>query len=174
MCRVATTGSWDKGIDYLATYELLLRNIKKLHPPSKCYLIVALIQLRNGARISEAVRSFKRWLLTGNQELHIDVSKKKKPEARLIIIPSEILEYRSECLELSTLGDRELRDRVRWALRYYLRLNTHSLRYAYITYLLREGVNPAIVSKVIRHSRIDTLIRYIQVKESERVLREIY
>jgi integrase len=167
-------GSWDKGVDYLTTYELILRQIRRLNPPAKCYMIIALIQLRNGARISEAVRSFKKWLLTGNQEFHIDVSKKKKPEARLIIIPGEIMEYRSECFDLLALGDRDLRERVRWALRYYLKLNTHSLRYAYITYLLREGVNPAIISKLIRHSRIDTLLRYVQVKESERILREIY
>jgi hypothetical protein len=34
-------------------------------------------------------------------------------------------------------------------------------------------VNPAIVSKVIRHSRLDTLLKYVQEKEAERVLREI-
>jgi integrase len=166
--------SWDKGVDYIATYELILRNIKRLQYPSKCYFIISLIQLRNGSRVSEAIRAFKRWLITGNQEIYVEVSKKKNPEARLMIIPSEIMDYRRECLELSTIGDRALRERVRWALYYYLKLNTHSLRYSYITFLLKEGVNPALVSKLIRHSRIDTLLRYIQLKESDRVLREIY
>jgi len=166
--------SWDKGVDYIATYELILRNIKRLQYPSRCYLVIALIQLRNGSRISEAVRAFKRWLLTGNQEIYVEVSKKKHPEARLMIIPRDIMEYRNECLELSALEDKVLRERVRWALYYYLKLNTHSLRYSYITFLLKEGVNPALVSKLIRHSRIDTLLRYIQLKESDRVLREIY
>jgi site-specific recombinase XerD len=165
---------WDKGVDYLTTYELLLRHIRRLKSPAKCYLMIALIQLRNGSRISEAVRCFKQWLLSGKHELHVEVSKKRKPEARLMIIPPEIHDIRNECLDLSTLDNKILRERVRWALYYYLRLNTHSLRYSYITYLLREGVNPAIVSKLIRHSRIDTLLHYVQTKASEDVLREYY
>jgi len=167
-------GSWDKNLDYITTYELILRKIKALQPPSRCYMIVALIQLRNGSRISESVRAFKTWLMTGYQELHVAVSKKKKPDSRLMIIPKEVEEYRRECLEQSTIDDKTLRERVRWALYYYLKINTHSLRYAYITFLLKEGVNPALVSKLIRHSRLDTLLHYIQLKESDRILREVY
>jgi site-specific recombinase XerD len=54
-----------------------------------------------------------------------------------------------------------------------LNINTHSLRYAYITYLLRQNVNPAIVSKIIKHSRLDTLLHYVQEKVGESVLREM-
>ena len=167
-------GSWDKGVDYLYTYNLLLRLIERTQGKTKCYLAVALIQLRNGSRVSEAVRAFKRWLVSGYQELHVEVSKKKHPEARLMIIPNNLSDLRLTCLDLSNVEDSKLKKRVQNTLYRYARINTHSLRYAYINYLLRSGVNPAIISKLIRHSKIDTLLKYVQEKASETVLREYY
>jgi site-specific recombinase XerD len=132
-----------------------------------------LIQLRNGARISEAIRGFKEWVRSNKNEIYVRVSKKKKMEERLIVIPEEIDEYRLRCVDLIDTPDLYLRDRVRWALWYYFKINTHSLRYAFITYLLRSGVNPAIVSKLIRHSRLDTLMHYVQIKEADGILRKM-
>jgi integrase len=140
---------------------------------TRCYLIIALIQLRNGARISESIRAFKEWVKTGKNEIYVRVSKKKRVEDRLMIIPSEVEQYRLNCVDLIDTPDIYLRNRVRWSLWYYFKINTHSLRYAFITYLLKIGVNPAIVSKLIRHSRLDTLMHYIQVKESDNVLRKM-
>ncbi len=50
---------WDKGVDFEYMYSLLLRNVSSRSRPlkSRCYDSVLLIQLRNGARISEAVRA---------------------------------------------------------------------------------------------------------------------
>jgi len=76
-------------------------------------LIIALIQLRNGARISEAIRAFKEWLRTGKSELYVRVSKKKRSEDRLMIIPAEVEQYRLQCVELVDVDDRKLRERVR-------------------------------------------------------------
>jgi integrase len=165
---------WDKGVDYEFMYSRLLRKIASVkNNATKCYFAIALIQLRNGSRISEAIRAFKDWIKTNNTELYIRVSKKKKIEDRLMIIPSEVQQYRLLCVDLLDVSDKVLRDRVRATLYYYLKLNTHSLRYAFITYLLKNNVNPAIVSKIIKHSRLDTLLHYVQVKESEKVLREL-
>jgi len=165
---------WDKGLDYESTYVRLLRKINSVKSDStRCYLIIALIQLRNGARISEAIRAFKDWLKTGKSELYVKVSKKKRFEDRLIIIPDEIEQYRLSCIDLVELDDKTLRERVRSTLYYYFKINTHSLRYSFITYLLKSGVNPALVSKIIRHSRLDTLMHYVQVKESDNILRKM-
>ena len=174
MSRGDKMSKWDKGLDYETTYTRLIRKINSVkRDTTRCYLMIALIQLRNGSRISEAVRAFKEWIKTSKTELQIRVSKKKRAEDRLIIIPHEALEYRLRCVDLIDTPDIYLRNRVRWTLYYYFKINTHSLRYSFITYLLKSGVNPAIVSKVIRHSRLDTLMSYVQVKESDRVLREI-
>ena len=165
---------WDKGLDYESTYTRLLRKINTIkNNKTRCYFIIALIQLRNGSRISEAIRSFKEWVRSNKNELYIRVSKKRKTEERLMIIPSEAEPYRLQCIDLLDLNDNVLRDRVRAILYYYFKINTHSLRYAFISYLLRSGVNPALVSKLIRHSRLDTLLHYVQAKESDNILRKM-
>ena len=166
--------SWDKGVDFETAYNMLLRKINSARSSkTRCYLAIALIQLRNGSRISEAVRAFKDWVKTSKTELYVPVSKKKKLEERLMIIPSEITNYRLYCVDLLDVNDKVLRSRVLATLYYYFKINTHSLRYAFITYLLRNNVNPAIVSKIVKHSKLETLLSYVQVKESERVLREL-
>jgi site-specific recombinase XerD len=165
---------WDKGVDYELAYSRILRKIDSVkRETTRCYLIIALIQLRNGSRISEAIRAFKEWVKSNRTELYVRVSKKKREETRLMIIPSEVAHYRLQCVDLIGVSDKALRNRVLATLHYYFKWNTHSLRYAFITYLLRNNVNPAIVSKLIRHSRLETLMHYVQVKEAESVLRKI-
>ena len=165
---------WDKGLDYETTYTRLIRKINSVkRDTTRCYLIIALIQLRNGARISEAIRAFKEWIKSNKTELYVRVSKKKRDELRLMVIPEEVLQYRLQCVDLLSLNDKVLRERVRATLHYYFKINTHSLRYAFITYLLKSGVNPALVGKVIRHSRLDTLMHYVQVKEADSLLRKM-
>jgi len=90
-----------------------------------------------------------------------------------MIIPAEVEQYRLQCVELVDVDDRKLRERVRSTLYYYFKINTHSLRYSFITYLLKSGISPALVSKMIRHSRLDTLMHYVQVKESDNILRKM-
>ena len=51
--------------------------------------------------------------------------------------------------------------------------NTHSLRYAFITYLLRQGVSPSIIAKITKHSRLDYILTYTQEKTAEEVLRKL-
>jgi integrase len=165
---------WDKGVDYELAYSKLLRKIEAVkNNNTRCYLLIALIQLRNGSRISEAVRAFKEWVMTSKTELYVRVSKKKKEETRLMIIPQEITHYRLYCVDLLDVEDKALRNRVLATLHYYFNWNTHSLRYAFITFLLKNNVNVAIVSKIIKHSKLDTLLAYVQTKESERVLKNI-
>jgi integrase len=168
------SSKWDKGVDYESAYTRLLRKIDTVKDNNtKCYLMIALTQLRNGSRISEAIRAFKEWVKTSKSEVYVRVSKKKRPDERLMIIPSEIAHLRLYCVDLLDIDDSVLRDRVRATLYYYFKINTHSLRYAFITYLLKSNVNPAIVSKIIKHSKLDTLLSYVQVKEAEKALREI-
>jgi len=169
-------GKWDKEIDYETFYGILLRRLKKKkEKKTLCYDSILLIQLRNGCRISEAVRSFKQYLASGALEIKTRVSKKKKNEERLIIIPLELEENKVKkiCGELLEVDDKTLTNRVKvYILREY-RINTHSLRYAFITYLLRNGVNPAIVSKIIKHSKLDQLLTYVQEKTGEELLRKL-
>ncbi|MCS7109171.1 MAG: hypothetical protein NZ911_07260, partial [Sulfolobales archaeon] len=70
---------WDKGVDYTTLYNLIMKhkeNSKELR--EKCYDSILLIQLRNGSRISEAVRAYVEFLKSRKHEVEITVSKKKR------------------------------------------------------------------------------------------------
>lgn len=169
---------WDKGVDYETMYELILKRMSrnfKMGRTSCCYDAILLLQLRNGLRVSEAVRGFKEYLLTGATEISVPVSKKKRLEKRLVIVPSEItmLPIKKTCVYLLEEADENIVNRVKvYCIRTY-RINTHSLRYSYITYLLKQGVNPAIVSKITKHSRLDYILTYTQQKIGEEILRRM-
>jgi site-specific recombinase XerD len=166
--------TWDKGIDFENTYNKLLRHMNKAKPPAKCYDAILLIQLRNGSRVSEAVRAFKQFLETKSMELDVLVSKKKaRQEKRLMVIPQELLSIVSPCFDLRNVEDRILINRVKNYCLATFGFNTHSLRYAFITYLLRQGVNPSIVAKITRHSRLEYIQRYTQEKLADEILRNV-
>ncbi|MEM4675473.1 MAG: tyrosine-type recombinase/integrase [Nitrososphaerota archaeon] len=162
---------WDKGIDFIVVYERLARLVKReRRAHNRAYAFILLIQLRNGSRVSEAVRAFREFMLTGRTEVYVPLSKKKRPTLRLMVIP-EIDFNRKECADLLDVSERLLIKRVKMYALNRLKVNTHSLRYAFITYLLREGVNPSIVAKITGHAHLDSILRYTQEKEAERILR---
>ena len=164
--------TWDKGLDFEATYSRILRHMKRAKPPAKCYDGILLIQLRNGSRISEAVRAFKAFLNTKSVEVEVQVSKvSKRREARLMVIPRELLSIASSCRDLKDVEEKVLVNRVKNYCVDTYGFNTHSLRYAFITFLLRQGVSPAIIAKITRHSRLDFILTYTQEKAAEEILR---
>ncbi|MEM4454829.1 MAG: tyrosine-type recombinase/integrase [Thermofilaceae archaeon] len=164
---------WDKGVDFEVAYERLLRLVKRERRPKlKAYAFILLTQLRNGSRVSEAVRAFKEYVLTGRREVEVPLSKKKKAEKRLMVIPDAELD-RSSVVDLLDVSDKLLTWRVKKYAEKRLGINTHSLRYAFITYLLRQGVNPAVVAKITGHSKLDFILHYTQAKEAERLLRDL-
>ena len=123
-----------------------------------------MIQLRNGARASEALRAYDIWRQTGEAVLNVPVSKKKKEELRLMVIPEEVRGLR-ECVDVEVSYNT-----YRTLIYKKLGINTHSLRYSFITHLLKMGVNPAIVAKITKHSRLDFILTYTQEKVAEDIL----
>lgn len=164
---------WDRNVDFSSMYSLLVRALRRNSEPRVCYDSILLIQLRNGLRISEAVSAFRSYLLTKKTELEVRVAKKKHPETRLVVIPQELELIRDKCLELLSVDDKKLIARVKmYCLRAY-KINTHSLRYAFITYLLKQNVSPSIIAKITRHSKLDFILHYTQSKLAEDVLRAL-
>ena len=53
-----------------------------------------------------------------------------------------------------------------------LGINTHSLRYARITHMLRN-ISPSIVAKITGHKKLDYILTYTQIKTAEEALRNI-
>lgn len=161
-------GSWDRGVEYEFVLNKLVRLINsEKSDKNKCYASILLIQLVNGARISESIRGYKEYLKTGKTELRVRVSKKKQEDLRLMVIPNNIV----KCYEFVDIDDKLLRDRVIYYCRKKLRVNTHSLRYAFITHLLKYNVSPSIIAKITRHSKLDFILHYTQQKTAEELLR---
>jgi site-specific recombinase XerD len=107
---------------------------------------------------------------TGRREVRVKLSKRRREDCRLIIIP-EIID-RDRCIQICDVGEDKLVNRVKTFCRSKYHVNTHSLRYAFITHLLRQNVNPSIIAKITKHSRLDYILTYTQEKEAEEILRE--
>ena len=163
---------WDKGVDYEAMMRRLERDLRRDQDSRRrCYRAIAIVQLRNGLRAIEAVRAFKHFQRTRQVEFDVPVAKKKRREERLVVIPPIL--YNIRCMDFLEVPDEKLKERYRQFLLYHYRLNTHSLRYAFITFLLRNGVSPSIVAKITRHSKLDYILRYTQEKEAEKTLKSL-
>jgi integrase len=152
---------WERGVDYKFAYNKILRYTAKAKYSGRCYDAILLLQLRNGARISEAIKTFKHFLTLKSIEFEVEVSKKKRVEHRKIVVPRELLSMELRpCMELLSIEDKRLVSRLKVYSRYTYGFNTHSLRYAFITYLLRQGVSLSIVAKITKHPRLDYILTY--------------
>jgi hypothetical protein len=156
------------------------------------YIIVSMIQLRNGSRITEAVDGFKQFIEEGvdlNDKINVKIAKSKstkykkdtkeafrtKTRYRKMVYPikwmgNEISEIENirEYLE-NYKGD--LNRRVLDYLLMNHNCNTHSLRYSCINYLLYDQKKEmALVAKFVGHSNVNQLVTYTQKKESDKLL----
>jgi len=172
---------WDKGVKFDKAYKLITSHIKYLKTELKYaryrkrllkflgYDYILLITLTNGCRISEALEAFNIFLRSGKRELEIRVRKKKKEAYRLIIIPKSIPDYDRKLIKDLNFE--------RTAVSHYAAktygLNPHTLRYAFITELGRQHVNPAIIAAITQHSKLDMILKYTRKKTAEEILREI-
>jgi hypothetical protein len=113
MVRVVSMG-WDRGVDYEYAYSKILRHMVKSRHPARCYDAVLLVQLGNGARISEAVKAFKHFLTSKSIELEVEASRKKRVEHRKIVVPRELLSVElGPCMELLSVEDKRQVSRLK-------------------------------------------------------------
>ncbi|WP_456471664.1 hypothetical protein [Methanocaldococcus sp.] len=110
---------------------------KKQIGKSLIYSSIAIIQLTNGLIASEAVESFKNWLLMDNP---ICVLRRKRIERKVIIPP--ILEKYKKLLKkiyLEEFNKNELDvNKYRVWCQYNLKINTHSLKYAFEEFITKK------------------------------------
>jgi integrase len=171
---------WDKGLDFKETLAKLLafkrwiRGAPKMTGLRRISLRntnILLLALLNGLRISEAVECYYKWLENPQQEIiTVRVAKSKKEKYRLCIAKGlDSFDYKfTKHLEKPKPNALESWSIIRFGF------NTHSLRYAYINHMLSQGYDPATVSLIIGHSKLDTLMEYIQEKRArEALIREV-
>lgn len=165
---------------------------KKMKIQKLIYICVALIQIRNGARISEAVSAFRIMITKKKYNIPVTVKiaksgcrrfnrrlkkwKMTKTTYRKIYFPSEWINIKSlndEFISYSSINN--LRKRVLDYLLYNFDCNTHSLRYCYINYALYVKKVPLeIVSKIIGHNTQTQILAYVQNKNCEDTLANMF
>lgn len=210
--RMYNTG-FDRGIDFsdikaslMMAYEETLGKINTLSESTKnynsnerkltnklIYIIVAMIQLMNGSRISEACKAFQCFIDNDRFDKIVAVklsksettkykddgeSFKTKIRYRKLIFPTNWLENPVDKKDLikiikpylEKIKEDILRKRVLDYLIKYHDCNTHSLRYAYINYMIYDQKNePSLIAKHVGHSNLNQLIRYTQNKQADKL-----
>lgn len=154
------------------------------------YITVALIQLVNGSRISEACKALTEFLKTGEigKLVIIKLSKSEttkydgdgeayltKKRHRKMTYPTRWFDNPTDKFDLmrsylQKMKEGSLRKRVLDYLLKYHKCNTHSLRYAFINHMIYEKKNePSLVAKMVGHSNLNQLIRYTQTKQADKL-----
>jgi integrase len=162
---------WDACVDYKEAYSQILGHLYRTGHP---WDVILLIQLRNGSRIGEAIEAAKAFCETKATAVRVRIEKHKEGDTRLMVLPEELRgkegkEYLAQaCLRLAKVKNPKSAVKVYCKATYGF--NTHSLRYAYITYLLSKGVNPSLVAKITGHKNLSYILHYTQLKTAEDIL----
>ncbi|WP_148883380.1 site-specific integrase [Thermococcus aciditolerans] len=174
---------WDMGLDYEETYKLLLRDLNDAKRKDgikalkrRLYLIILLTQLRNGSRIGEAIEFISKVSREYSREALVTVEKRTDEYQRLMVLPKEI--KKADLLTVKGILEEELQRHGRkgmvakistWVKKTY-GFNTHSLRYAFVSYLAQKKYPPQIIAKITGHKRLDYILHYTQEKAAQELL----
>lgn len=156
------------------------------------YLLISMIQLRNGSRISEAVDAI--YLLLNNEHLDekviVKIAKSKAVKYKRETGEKYITKtrYRKMTFPIGWIGESRLKSikkhlteitKVRLKKRvldYLLKnfnCNTHSLRYSFINFMLyTKQKEIGLIAKIIGHSNLNQLVRYTQNIEADKIMDE--
>ncbi|ALG97127.1 integrase [Sulfolobales virus YNP1] len=166
--------TWDYSVDFIEAKKVLTNAYKQLYDinlmPYEAYVAILLIQLTNGSRIKEAIRAFKTFAESGQKEFQLQAE--KHGNTRFFVIP-DVVRNRLAYKSILSISDENLETRIRMFALKYLNTNTHSLRYALISYLAKNAVDPAIIAKVTGHKDLKYIVRYTQTKDAVEILRKL-
>jgi integrase len=192
---------FDRGIDYESIKQKITSKIDSLYrayrkKPKKTdfsrlvYAVISAIQLRNGSRISEAVKAFNQFIEKGISERVIvkisksdgirimkdGTKKQKKARFREMMFPNKwfndkvfpLIEKSEQTKQL--IATNKLKKRVLDYLLHHMDCNTHSLRYAFINHMLYIVKRPAEdIAKFVGHIDTNMLTRYTQLKNCNQI-----
>lgn len=177
--------TWDCNLDYEQTRKRIKNVIdhevarakKKVIPRKKLgFFIIFAIQLRNGLRISEAIDAyveFQKIPLWDQKEVTIKVRKKKHVVTKPAYYPRWVNSKAMGYMKAHFPSWRPSVQSCSNACRKYLHATTHSLRYARITYMAEQGVNPTLIAKATRHSQLSYVFHYTQQKKADEVAKNL-
>jgi site-specific recombinase XerD len=170
-------GGWDRGLQFEPTLRRLLefrrfvrqRIVRPRYRATLRNVNILLLALLNGLRISEAIECYYKWLESGERKVVVKIAK-SKDRYRLCLVP----ELFDKVDLAATRGlPRPLKQTLNSFARRNFGFNTHSLRYAFINYLLSRGVDVPTVSRIVGHRSLNTILSYIQSRRAEETLESI-
>jgi len=162
---------WDSCLDYRKAYSQILSHLYSTGNP---YDVILLVQLRNGSRVGEAVEAVKAFCSEGRNTVRVRVEKHKGNDTRLMVLPEELRNREGRdllaraCIKLTKLKDAKNSVKVYCKATYGF--NSHSLRYAFITYLLSKGVSPSFIARITGHRNLSHILTYTEMKTAEDIL----
>jgi len=168
-------GTWDMGVDFKEALMKLLqaRSYLRAHPTETNKRLlrsvnILITQLTNGLRVSEALDCYYKFLETLEREIEVKLAK-SKDKYRICMIPP----FFDKLDVLLTKDVKRPHPTVLTHIaRRYFGFNTHSLRYAFINYMLQQDIDVATVSKIVGHRKLDTILTYVQERRARRTLEE--
>ena len=168
-----TKRGWDACLDYKEAYSEILSHLYKIMHE---WDVVLLVQLRNGSRIGEAIDATKAFCASKGKatNVRVKVEKHKGNDTRLMVLPEELRNKEGKdylakaCLRLAKVKAPRV-DIADYSKKTF-GFNTHALRYAFITYMLKRGVSPSIIAKITGHSSLDYILHYTELKTAEDIL----
>lgn len=178
-CNLKTIGmdkvkiGWDRGLEFSEIKTKLEREMKGCsRGTTYSNLAVLYIQLVNGSRVSEAVDALNEFLTTGKRDLQIRLRKRWKRTGTGEV--TQVIEYRTMLVPsfIKRQGAPRTPAQVKvFAIR--RGINTHSLRYAFVSHMSQRGVAPQIIAKITHHKKLERIIDYTSQKVADKLLREV-
>jgi len=162
------------------------------------YNSILFTQLQNGARISETIDAIMKFKADAKRKQMVRARKRKHKEKvkdengkvkldekgnpitkivgrdvdRLMLIPKEIKASFIDGIDGKT--PKQIQNGVGLFALNHHNINTHSLRYAFIShYGFKEGVPAHLISKFIKHTNINTILNYTREQEADDTFEEL-
>ncbi|MFZ8800855.1 MAG: hypothetical protein ACO2ON_01595 [Candidatus Nanopusillus sp.] len=129
------------------------------------YYSIAYLQLTNGLRSTEAIKSLQLFLKKKEKVLKIIAGKSKME--RLVIIPPLLFEYYDELKKYSDILDKINKKNYYTFIKENLGINPHSLRYAFIDYMLSRGLLPEELVVFMGYTSFKHMINYYRVASAK-------
>lgn len=179
--------TWDYNLDYKGTYKIINTEIIQLRKDLNAgdisrknitqfsNLIIGLVQLRNGCRVSEAIQALKIYCRQDNRTCEVKVAKREDNYYRKMVLPEAISSHDLAYISthVSNFKKRKIRNIVSCVSQYFQKtfnFSTHALRYSFISYLSANQEPAQIIARVTGHKSINLILHYTSKKIADQVL----
>jgi|GEM_PF-1117273 len=144
----------------------------KLNIKRFLYYAIALLQVANGLRSTEAIKGLQTFLKKKEKEISITAGKSKLE--RWIVIPPLLMEYYDELKKYGEILKNIRKQSYYNFIKNNLKINPHSLRYAFINYMISKGIEPEKLVVYMGYSSFKHMINYYRVASAkEQIIKEI-